>query len=165
MRPPERVTRTSVGGLRPGSARTSPRKNGADDVELAVPERQRLRVALDELGVETLGVAPPAGPVEERRDVVDADDLATAAGRGQGRIAAAGRDVEDVLGRVDVERLDEQLRHDLDLGPDHVVVAARPGRLLTALDGGEVRRGRRRGGSGRGGRGECVHGSPFWTRR
>ena len=31
---------------------------------------------------------------------------------------------------MDVERLDEQLGDEQDLGPDHVVVAARPGRLL-----------------------------------
>src|SRR4029079_729232 len=61
----------------------------ADDVELAVAERQGLCVAIDERGVEAFVAAPPTGPVEERGDVVDADDLATAACRGQGRVAAA----------------------------------------------------------------------------
>jgi hypothetical protein len=32
--------------------------------------------------------------------------------------------MKDSLGRPDVERFDEQLGHDLDLRPDHVVVAA-----------------------------------------
>src|SRR6185369_4271170 len=54
----------------------------AHDVELAVRERQRLGIALDELGIEALRVAPATGPVEKRGDVVDADDLAPAAGRG-----------------------------------------------------------------------------------
>ena len=34
--------------------------------------------------------------------------------------------------------LDQELGDEQDLGPDHVVVAARPGRLLALLDGGEV---------------------------
>src|SRR4029079_5442315 len=110
----------------------------------------------DELGVQALGVAPAAGAIEQRGDVVDPDDLTAATGGREGRVAAAGRDIEDVLGGVDVERLDQQLGHDLDLRADHVVVAARPGRLLAALDGDEVRSGRR------GGRvGECVHRTPF----
>ena len=54
-------------------------------------------------------VGPPPRAVEQRGDVVDADDRAAAAGRGEGGVAAAGRDVEDALGRVDVERLDQQL--------------------------------------------------------
>ena len=48
-------------------------------------------------------------PLEQRWHVVDADDLATAACRGEGRIPAAGRDVEHAVGGMDVERLDQLL--------------------------------------------------------
>ena len=61
----------------------------AHDVEAAVVERQRLGVALDELGVEALGLGAPTGPVEQGRDVVDADDLAAAPRGCEGGVAAA----------------------------------------------------------------------------
>ena len=88
----------------------------ADDIEAAVLERQRLGVAFDELDREALGIGAPAGALEQARNVVDADDVAAPPGGGQGGIAAAGGDVEDALGRMHVERLDEELGHDLDLG-------------------------------------------------
>ena len=145
IRPPGRVTRASSLAVRSWSGANIAPNTELTTSKLLVVERQRLRVALEEVGVQALGLGAPARPLEQGRDVVEADDRAAAPRRGQGGVAAAGRDVEDALGRVDVERLDEQLRHDQDLGPDHVVVAARPGRLLALLDRREVRR-RRDGG-------------------
>ncbi len=113
-------------------------EHGRDDVEARVGEGQRFRVRLDVVGDQALGLGPPPRSVEQGRHVVDADDGA-AASRGRHRgVAAAGRDVEDAVGRVDVDRFDEELGDEQDLGPDHVVVAARPGRLLASLDGGEI---------------------------
>ena len=135
IRPPGRVTRTSSLAVALLVRREHRPEDRAHDVEVPSSNGSASASPSQELGDEALGVGPPAGAVEERRDVVDADDLAAAAGGGERGVAAAGRDVEDALGRVDVERLDEQLGDDQDLGPDHVVVAARPGRLLAALDG------------------------------
>jgi hypothetical protein len=114
----------------------------AHDVEVGVGDGQPLGVAFDEGHFDALGHGPPAGPLEQRGDVVDADDRAAASGRGQRGVAAPGRDIEDPLGGMDVERLDEELRHDQDLGPGHVVVAARPGGLLALFDRSEVGRDR-----------------------
>ena len=125
------------------------------DVEARVAERQRLGIGLDVVGGQALDLGPAARPIEQRGHVVDADDRAAAARGGHRGVAAAGGDVEDGLGRMDVERFDEQLGHEQDLGPDHVVVAARPGRLLACLDGGEV-------GLGRGLRRDDGHGVSRW---
>ena len=109
------------------------------DVEAAVVERKRLRVALDEVGRHALGGGAHPSPLEERRHVIEPDDRATAPGRRERGIAAPGGDVEHAFAGVDVEGLDEQLGTQQDLGPDHVVVAAGPGGLLALLDGREIR--------------------------
>ena len=117
-------------------------EDGADHVEAAVVERQRLGVALHEVRVQALRIGAPSRALEQGGHVVEPDDGAPASSRGEGGIPAARRDVEHTLGGVDVERLDQELRDDDDLRPDHVVVATRPGRLLALLDRAEVRRGR-----------------------
>ena len=136
------ATRTGDAGELCGSADLVGREHRAedrgDDVEAPIAERQRLGIGLDVVGGQALDLRSAARPVEQRRNVVDADDRAAAPRRGHRGVAAAGRDVEDGLGRMDVERFDEHLGHEQDLGPDHVVVAARPGRLLALLDGGQV---------------------------
>ncbi len=141
IRPPDRVTRASSLAVRSWFGREHRPEDGADDVEAAVAEREILGVALDELHLEASASVRAAGALEQRRDVVQPTTLAAPSGRGHGGVAAAGCDVEDALGRVDVERLDEELGHDEDLRADHVVVAAGPGRLLAHLDGGEIRSG------------------------
>ena len=117
-------------------------EHGRDDVEARVVEGQGLRVSFDVVGDEALRGWSPPRPVEQRRDVVDTDDRAAAPSHGHRGVAAAGRDIEHVVGRMDVDGFDEELRDEQDLGADHVVVAARPGRLLAGLDGGEIGSGR-----------------------
>ncbi len=68
-----------------------------DVVERPVAVRQVLGVGLGELDVEVLGGGPATGDVEQLGDVVDAVDHGAAARRGEGDVAGAGGDVEDVL--------------------------------------------------------------------
>jgi hypothetical protein len=110
----------------------------AHDIEAAVLEQHVLGITLDELGLEALGLGALSGALEQRGDVVEADDRTASSSCGQRGVSAAGRNVEHALGRANVERLDHQLRHDEDLCPDHVVVAARPGGLLPLFDRGQI---------------------------
>lgn len=116
-------------------------EDGSDDVETGVVEGQRLGVAFDELRLQTLGVGTPTRPVQQRRNVVDPDERAAPPSGGECGVSAAGGDIEDSFGRTHVERFDEQLRDDHDLGSDHVVIAARPSGSLALLDRCEVRGG------------------------
>ena len=84
-------------------------KDRADHFETAFLERQRLGVALDELDFEPFGLGPPPRTFEQGWHVVQADDLAAAAGRGESGVPAARRDVEQSLGGAQIERLDKQL--------------------------------------------------------
>ena len=83
-------------------------------VERAVGERQRLRVALEQGHVEPFGGRPLAAAVEQARDVVDADRLAAEPCGRDGRVAAAGCDVEHVPAGVEVGRVDQLLRDEHD---------------------------------------------------
>jgi hypothetical protein len=55
---------------------------GQDHVEGVVGEGQVLGVALLEGRLQPFGLGAPAGVIQQRGDVVDADDLAEAAGGG-----------------------------------------------------------------------------------
>jgi hypothetical protein len=113
-------------------------EHGRDGVEGGIREGERLRVSLEQLDGEPLGVRPSAGPLEERRNVVDADCGAAVAGRCDRCVAAAGRDVEDAPAGPEVGSVAEVLGNEHDPGGDDGEVAARPGRLLALLDGAEV---------------------------
>ena len=125
-----------------GRLRVVGREHGAEDgrdgVEGAVRERQRLRVALQQLDRKPLGLGAAAAALEERRDVVDADGGAAVARRGDGGVAAAGGDVEHAPACLEVGGVAEVLGHEHDPGGHDGEVAARPGRLLPLLDRVEV---------------------------
>jgi hypothetical protein len=109
-----------------------------DRVEARVRERDRLRVALDELDAHALGLDAAPAAREQPRDVVDADDVAAGAGSRDRRVAAAGGDVQDAPVGPQVDGLGEGLRNRLDEGGDGVEVAARPHLLLALLDRSQV---------------------------
>ncbi len=67
-------------------------------------------------------------------DKVKADGPAASARRRQRGVAAPGGDVQHPLAGAHVDGFQQLLGDDHDRRPDHVVVAARPGRLLAALD-------------------------------
>jgi hypothetical protein len=83
------------------------------------------------------GRAQPAA-LEERRHVVDADGRAAEPRRGDRRVAAAGRDVEDAPAGVQVGGVAEPLRDENDRRGDDGEVAARPRLLLALLHGREI---------------------------
>ena len=109
-----------------------------------VRQRDVLGVALDQVDVEALGLDAAPAAVEQRRHVVDADDVAAVAGRGDGRVAAAAGDVEHAPAGLRVDGVDERVGDGLDQRRDGVEVAARPHRLLALLDLAQVGRRRRR---------------------
>jgi hypothetical protein len=109
-----------------------------DHVEGVVGERQVLGVGLLEGRLQPLGGGAPAGPVQQRRDVVDAGDLAEAAGGGQGGVAVAAGHVEHPLAGAQVDRLAQQLGGEQEPGADGRVVARGPGGLLALLDGDDI---------------------------
>jgi tetratricopeptide (TPR) repeat protein len=109
-----------------------------DRVEGRVREGQRLGVALHELHGEALGGRALAAPLEQGRHVVDADRLAAVPGGRDGRVAAAGGDVEHAPAGPQVGRVAEVLGDEHDPRGHDREVAARPGRLLLLLDGAEV---------------------------
>ena len=79
--------------------------------------------------------------------------------RGQRGIAVAGGDVEYALAGAHIGRFGELLADDLQGGADDGEIAARPGGLLTALDGAQVGLGLDGGAAGGGyGIGICTHG-------
>ena len=92
----------------------------------------------NKLDVEPLGGRADAAPLEQRRDVVDADGGTAEAGGGDRGVPAAGGDVEHAPAGVKVGAVDEALRDRGRCGGDDGEVAARPGLLLTGLDRGEV---------------------------
>ena len=111
---------------------------GEHDVERLVAVRQRLRVGLGELDDEVLGHGPAAGDLEQLLHVVDAGRDRGPAGSGEGDVAGAGRDVEDVLAGCDAGMLDEVLGNRHGQGGDLVVVAAAPHLLLLVAKLGVV---------------------------
>jgi len=109
-----------------------------DHVEGVVGERQGLGVALLEGRLQPFGVGAPAGAVQQRGHVVDADDLAEAAGGGQGGVAVAAGHVQNPLAGAQVDRLAQQLGGEEQPGADGGVVAGGPGGLLPLLDGDHI---------------------------
>ncbi len=120
------------------------REHGAEgrkhDVERGVVERERLRVALDELDLEPLGGGALPPMREQLGDVVDPHRLGEAPRRGERRVAAAAGDVEHPLDREHVDRLAEVLADHLGAIADLGEVPLRPDFLLYLGDGLEIRR-------------------------
>ena len=94
------------------------REHGAEDRERGVEGRVRHRdvlgVALDQVDVEALGLGAAPAAVEQRGHVVDADDVAAVAGRGDRRVAAAAGDVEDAPAGLRVDGVEERVGDGLD---------------------------------------------------
>ena len=111
---------------------------GQHDVERLVAVRQGFGVGLGELDVEVLGRGPAAGDLEQLRHVVDAGRHRGPTGSGEGDVAGAGRDVEDVLAGCDAGVLDEVLGDRDGQRGDLVVVAAAPDLLLLVAELGVV---------------------------
>jgi hypothetical protein len=109
-----------------------------DHVEGGVGEGQGLGVALLEGRFQPFGLGPLAGALQQRGDVVDAGDLAEAAGGGQGGVAVAAGHVQHPFVGAQVDRLAQQLGDEWEPRADGGVVARGPGGLLALLDGGEV---------------------------
>ena len=82
------------------------------------------------------GADPTA--LEQRRDVVDADDLAAPPCRRDRGIAAAGGDVEHAPPGLEVRGLTQVLGLEDDPRGDDGEISARPDVLLPALHRGEV---------------------------
>ena len=127
-----------------GSLRLVGREHDAehrrDGVEARVGERERLGVTFEQRDVEAFHLGAETPVVQQRGDIVDADDLA-ATPRGCDRgVAVAGGDVEHAPPGVQVGRVAETLRDVDDLGRDGAVVTARPHRLLPGLERPEVER-------------------------
>ena len=138
IRPPGRVDADEL----PGSLGVVGAEHHADrgqhDVERLVAVRQGLGVGLGELDDEVLGHGPAAGDLEQLRHVVDAGRDRGPTGSGEGDVAGAGRDVEDVLAGCDAGVLDEVLGHRHGQRGDLVVVAAAPDLLLLVAELGVV---------------------------
>ena len=66
------------------------------------------------------------------------DDVAPAPGRGEGGVAVAGGDVEDLLSGAKVEGFAKLLADDLQRGAHNRIVAGGPGALLTDLQCCEI---------------------------
>jgi hypothetical protein len=140
IRPPDFVTRANLGS-RPGVVWSEHHAEGRQDgVELAVVEGQLLDVGDGERDGHALGPRSVGATVEKARDVVGRRNTGAAPSSGEGGVAVAGRDVEDLLVPVDVARFGKLLTDELEGGADDGVVAARPGGLLATLDGGEIDR-------------------------
>ena len=95
---------------------------------------------LQQLDRQPLGGGPPQAALEQRRDVVDADDATAVAGRGDRRVAAASGDVEDAPAGAQVGGVAQVLGDEDDPRRDRVKVAARPDQLLAPLDLVQIRR-------------------------
>ena len=109
-------------------------ERGRDDVELAVRERQRLRVGDDPLDLDTSPASLLLAGRETLRRQVGGDDVRARLGRADRDVAGAGGDVEHVLPGLDPAGLGE-LRADT---PHHllrepVIVAERPDRARRRL--------------------------------
>ncbi len=113
-----------------------------DGIERGVREGQLLGVALEQLHGEVLGRRALAAPLEQGRNVVDADGRAAEPGRRDRGVAAARGDVEHAPAGVQVCGVAQLLGDENDLGGHLVEIAARPRLLLALLDGAEVGCGR-----------------------
>jgi hypothetical protein len=97
-----------------------------DGVEGVVGEGQGLGVGLLKGHLQPFGLGSLAGPLQQRGDVVDAGDLAEAAGGGQGGVAVAAGHVQHLLARAQVDGLAQQLGGEQQPGADGRVVARGP---------------------------------------
>src|SRR5205814_6246769 len=95
-------------------------------------------VALDKPNVKLLRRGADPTALEQRRDIVDADDLAAPPCGRDGGIAAPGRDVEHAPAGLDVRGLTEMLGLKDDPRGDDGEISARPDVLLPALHRGEI---------------------------
>jgi hypothetical protein len=119
------------------------REHGTEDAQHRVERRVRhgqvFGVTEPELDVEAFGHRPPASAFEQLGNVVDAEGVGAGAGRRQGGVAVAARDVEHLPAGPQVGRVGEQLAGQHDPRGDDGEVAAGPGLLLTRLDDRVVR--------------------------
>jgi hypothetical protein len=114
-------------------------ERGHDDVETATGEWQRLGIGLKKADVEPICLGAFAGAIEQCRHVIGGDHVAPTARRGERGVAVAGRDVEHIVMRANIERLAKLLADDLKSGADDGIVTGGPRSMLAALYGGEVR--------------------------
>ncbi len=113
-------------------------ERGQHGVEPGIGERQCLGVGRLECHLQAVGTRAFGATLEQAGDVVGRRHPAAAAGSGQRGVAVAGGHVEHLLVAAQVAGLGEQFAHQLQRRADDGVVAARPGCLLTGLEGGEV---------------------------
>ncbi len=127
-----------------GSPRLVRREHDAehrrDGVEARVGKRERLGVALEKRDVEALHFGAEPSLFDETRNVVDSDDLASAACCSKRSVAAAGCDVEHAQSGVQVGGVAETLPDVHHPGREQGEVTARPHRLLPGLERLEVER-------------------------
>lgn len=116
------------GGFRCGGEHRA--KGTEDDVEGGIVVGQALGAAVVEAHFEAFGVGAFLRACKESMHEVDAGDVATAAGGGEGRIACACRDVEHMFGGAEVDGLAEQFADDERGGADEGEVAGGPDLLV-----------------------------------
>ncbi len=109
-------------------------EHGKHRVEIPVRHRQVFEVAEPELGVEALGYRAHASVLEQFGYVVDAEGVGAGAGRCQGGVAVAARDIQHLPARFQVGRIGQQFADKHYAGGNNGVVAAGPGFLLARLD-------------------------------
>ncbi len=102
------------------------------------PWGSALGVGLGEVDREVLRLRAPPGDVEQGGHVVDAGGGRPPAGRREGDVPGAGRDVEDAGAGCDADVLDEVLGHRHREGGDAVVVTAAPHLLLLVAQLGHL---------------------------
>ena len=108
-------------------------------VEGPVLHGQVFGVAEPELDVEALGHRARASVLEQSGNVVDAEGVGAGAGRRQGGVAVAARDIQHLPACLQVGRVGQQLAGQHDARGDDGIVAAGPGLLLARLDDRQVR--------------------------
>jgi hypothetical protein len=129
-----------------------------DDVERLVRERERLRVRDLEGYRQPVGLRAAPSLLQERWHVVGGRDVGEVPGRRERGVAVPGRDVEDLVGRPQVDGLAQRLADDLQPHADLAEVPRGPGGLLAGLDRSEIAAdGVREDG--------LAHGMPPWLTR
>ena len=106
-----RHTRTSSAAAREWSALNITPMADSTRSKDPSPMGQRLGVGLGEVDREVLRLRAPTGDVEQGGHVVDAGGGRPPAGRREGDVPGAGRDVEDAGAGCDADVLDEVLGH------------------------------------------------------
>ena len=97
-------------------------QRGEHDVEGGVSVGQVLSVAHLEAHVKPLGLCTALGLLDQFGHVVYGGHLTEAPGGGDGRVAAAGRHVEDPVSGAQIDRLAQPLAHDDEQVAHHRVV-------------------------------------------